>query len=203
MNTASDQCEIGGAELPDWVMDAANEVAEQLGCDANAGADSEVLLSLEVTVVHRLEVDEAEELFSAALKDYDQPGPVYQVEWVIWVCKTEFDLDAPWHVVRREGSVYLVEEELRNPDFENGGMGCWGRYLEWSQGSGESFDASSDRRVPDEVVDGLIDKVQDWGYEITEWFGRDDEKLTAKHPLLVGMLPKFRKTVMQTIRANR
>lgn len=184
-------------------FDSALEIASTFACDSNAGVESEVLLSIDVHSVEHLTNESSLALFAAELQGYDKPGPVYRIDWTAWVCKKQFDIHEPWKVVRTDDYLYLVEEELLNADFDNQGMGFSGRFLEWSQNCGESYDASTDKSVPSDVVDELLELVPDWGYEVDEWFGDDEEELSDQHPLLVNMLPRFRKVVMDTIRKSR
>jgi len=197
------QIKYSTKKVPDWAFDSGLEVASQIGCDSNAGEDSEVLLSVVLHSVRCLTKESASDAFAAELEEYDKPAIVYRLDWTVWVCKSEFDIDDPWLVSCRDDYLYLVEDELRDADFTNYGMGCNGRFLEWSQNSGECFDASIGGEVPDDVIDGVCDLIPEWGYKVAEWFGGDDEKLSAKHPLLTKMLPRFRKVVMATIRDNR
>ncbi len=190
-------------ESSGWEFSAALDVASSIGCDSNAGSESEVLLRVDVNTVERLTSESSLELFADELKTYDKPGPVYRLDWTVWVCRESFDINDPWLVLRKDDQLYLVEEELLNADFDNQGMGFGGRFLEWSQNSSQSFDASTDKNVPSDVVDGLLDLIPDWDYKVDEWFGGDDEKLSVQHPLLVNMLPRFRKVVMDTITKSR
>lgn len=186
-----------------WALDSAIDVASQICCDSNAGDESETLLDIELRAIQILTDESAQALFANQLKGYDNPVRVYCIEWTAWICRQKFCIDDPWSVRQSVDCLFIVEDELRNADFNNYGMGCEGRYLEWSQKNWETFDASIESNVPNHVVDGLLELVPNWGFEVDEWFGGYDERPSAKHPLLLNMLPRFRKVVMATIRGSR
>ena len=192
--------------LPDWVETSAWNVASQVACGANGGDDSEVLLSSKVTQIKQLTPESAIATFAkeVGVDAHGVQNSVYRIDWVVWVCSAKFNIHNPWEVSRRQEHIYIVASELLNADFTNDGMGTGGSFLKWIQEDHTNFDASSSRDVSSDVSSQVGDLVSEWGYEVAEWFGDDDdEPLTAKHHLFVGMKPNFRKKVISAIKANR